>query len=208
MIYESNENNEYIIDLQFIPSINWFKISIENKYIRFNSFERWEKMSFGNRCTLFGGNGLINLSVPLEKGRDQKGLLRDIKISYLDNWQIKFWRTIISCYNRAPFFEYYKDDFEASLFKKHEFLVDLNLELILLCFKYLNVNKEVIMVSDDKFKRLDADSHYLTPKTFQQDPNPVSYHQMFSDRFGFQPNLSIIDLLFMEGPEAKYLLIK
>jgi hypothetical protein len=208
MINEMNENELYSIDLQFIPPVNWFKISIKGKYIIFNSFEKWKKMSFGNRCTLLGGNGLVNLSVPIEKGRDQKGLLHDIKISYLDNWQLKFWRTIISCYNRAPFFEYYKDDFEKILFKKHELLVDLNLELVLLCFKYLDVNKEVIMDDEHKYPHLDATDHFLTPKLFQQDPHPITYHQMFGDRFGFNPNLSIMDLLFMEGPEAKYLLSK
>ena len=208
MVYETSENINHIIDCQFIPNVNWFKISIRGKYINLNSFESWKKMSFGNRCTLLGGNGLVNLSVPLEKGRDQKALFRDIKISYLDNWQLKFWRTIVSCYNRAPFFEYYKDDLEVILFKKHDFLMDLNLEMILLCFKYLDVNKEVIMFDDNKLPTLDAAANFLTPKTFQDDPSPVTYHQMFSNRFGFQPNLSLIDLLFMEGPEAKYLLVK
>lgn len=208
MLNEMNEIKMYTIDNQFLPNINWFKISIKGKYINFSSFERWKKMSFGNRCTLSGGNGLVNLSIPLEKGRDQKSLFRDIKISYLDNLQVKFWITIISSYNRSPFFEYYGDGFREILFKKHSFLQDLNIEMIYLCLNYLSINKEVMMVSDDNLPHIDSRKHYLTPKTYHEDPDPVIYHQMFIDRFGFQANLSILDLLFMEGPEAHYLLNK
>ena len=86
--------------------------------------------------------------------------------------------------------------------------MDLNIELISLCFKYLNVNKEVIMIDDNKMPKIDATDNYLVPKNSQALPSPIIYHQMFSDRHGFQPNLSILDLIFMEGPEAKYLLIK
>lgn len=208
MINEKYENETYIIDNHFIPCINWFKNSINNKYINISEYEKWKKMSFGNRCTLLGGNGLVNLSVPLEKGRDQKALFKDIKISYLVNWQLKFWRTIISCYNRSPFFEYYKDGFQEILFKKHVYLLDLNLEMIQLCLSYLSLNKDVRWISDDKLPHLDSEKHYLTPKTFQSDPNPITYHQLFMDRHGFQPNLSVMDLLFMEGPEAHFILNK
>lgn len=196
----------YYIDCHFIPCVNWFKISIKEKYIKIYEFERWQKMSFLNRCTLLGGNGLVNLSVPVENGRDQKGLFRDIKISYSDNWQIKFWRTIISCYNRAPFFVYYREDFERILMTKYTFLRDLNIDLIRLCINYLGVNKDIIIVNDNNLNRLNARDHYLTPQTFQLDPRPLTYHQMFGDRFGFQANLSVVDLLFMEGPEAYSLL--
>jgi len=208
MDYENTEIDEYIIDCQFLPCINWFKISIDQKYLNFDIYERWKKMSFGNRCTLLGGGGLIQLSVPVEKGRDQKALFRDIKISYLENWQLKFWRTIVSCYNRAPFFEFYKDELQETLMKKHTFLMDLNMELISLCFKYLNDSKVIRIIDGNKMIKIDSLEHYLLPKNSQALPSPITYHQMFSDRHGFQANLSILDLLFMEGPEAKYLLSK
>jgi len=208
MLNEIDENSIYTIDNQFIPCINWFKISINTRYINFNVSEKWKKMSFGNRCILSGGNGLIQLSVPVEKGRDQNAIFKDIKISYLDNWQIKFWRTIISCYNRSPFFEYYAEQLRETLFKKHNFLRDLNDEIIDLVFTLLAVNKKISWINDNKPTHIDSGEHYLTPRTFQLNPEPVVYHQMFMDRQGFQANLSIIDLLFMEGPEALYLLSK
>jgi len=206
MSYEIFENGTHVIDCQFLPCINWFKISMSDKYINFDKYEKWKKMSFGNRCTLFGGNGPIQLSVPVEKGRDQNSLFRDIKISYSENWPVKFWRTIISCYNRSPFFEYYKDEIEEILSKKFQFLIDLNTELLLIIFKYLSINKEVRMVDGKKFSHIDAARHFLLPKNSRDLPNPIHYQQMFSDRHGFQPNLSILDLLFMEGPNAGYLL--
>lgn len=208
MLDEINENYSYIIDNQFIPNVNWFKMSTKGRYINFDLSERWKKMSFGNRCTLSGANGLVNLSVPIEKGRDQKAYFRDIKISYSEDWQRKSWSTIISCYNRAPFFVYYQDGIHDILFKKHIFLQDLNLEMINLCLSYLSINKEVRIIDGDKLPLVDSSANFLTPKTFQLDPRPITYHQMFMDRIGFQPNLSIIDLLFMEGPEAINILYK
>ena len=208
MLDENTEKIEYTIDNHFIPCVNWFKTSIKQTNIKINASERWKKMSFGNRCTLLGGNGLINLSVPVKNGRDQQALFRDIQISYLDNWQVKFWRTISSCYGRAPFFVYYADEIQEILFKKHDYLSDLNIEFIKLMLRYLRVNKEVMIVDDNKISQLDMAAHYLTPRNFQAEPSPQVYHQLFSDRFGFQANLSILDLLFMEGPEAKYILDK
>lgn len=206
-LYETDDYSDYLIDNHFIPAINWFKISINRTYIKISENEKWKKTGFANRTRLVGGNGLVHLSVPVEKGRDQKGLLKDIKIAYHEPWQVRHWRTIVSCYNRSPFFEYYMDGFHPFFERKYTFLFDFNLEITRKILEYLSVNKELMVIDDEKLKPVDLQAHYLTPKTCTLDPDPVRYHQLFSDRVGFYPNLSILDLLFMEGPGASSFLL-
>lgn len=190
------------IENQYFPCINWFKSLKHVSYISLLSDERWQKMSFRNRCVIAGSNGLIQLSVPVEHGRNQKIAFRDIKIDYRGaNWQLQHWRTIVSCYNRSPFFEYYADGLSQFFEKKHVFLYDLNQNIICYLNKYL-FDLEIIM--DCEVDKKELHPHFCTPKNFQQMPDPVRYRQMFEERIGFQPNLSILDLLFMEGPHAKH----
>lgn len=206
MIYENDESKNYIIDNQFFPCVNWFKISINQTYINFSESESWKKMSFGNRCVIAGANGLINLTVPLENGRNQKSLFRDVKIAQNENWQIRHWRTIVSCYNRSPFFEYYEQGLYELYFKKYQFLFDLNISFIDCINVYLFDKKEIRLVDETKLNTISSAEHFMTPQKFKDDPAPTTYHQLFMDRLGFIPNLSILDMLFMEGPNTKILL--
>lgn len=192
------------IENQYFPCINWFKISNNISYIELSSGERWQKMSFRNRCVIAGSNGLINLSVPIEQGRNQKILFRDVKIDNKGcNWQQQHWRTIVSCYNRSPFFEYYADGLRQFFDRKYIFLFDLDQEIICYLNKYLF---DLQIVNDNEFEKKAVALAYCEPKDFQEIPEPVVYRQMFEERIGFQPNLSILDLLFMEGPNAKRLI--
>lgn len=206
MIYENNENDNYIIDNQFIPCVNWFKMSIDQTYINISEDESWKKMSFGNRTIISGGNGLINLTVPLENGRNQKCAFRDVKITQNENWQIRHWRTIVSCYNRSPFFEFYEQGLQSLYSKKQLFLYDLNISFIDLIFTYLSDKKEIRVVNENKYEHLSSKDYFMTPKNFKDITHPITYHQLFMDRLGFIPNLSILDMLFMEGPNCKRLL--
>lgn len=192
------------IENHYFPCINWFKILNRISYINLLSNERWEKMSFRNRCVIAGSSGPISLSVPIEHGRNQRILFRDVKIDNAgSNWQQQHWRTIVSCYNRSPFFEYYADGLKQFFGKKYAFLFDLNQEIIYRLNKYLF---DLQIVVDSEIEGKTVNMEFCKPKDFQEIPQPVVYHQMFEERIGFQPNLSILDLLFMEGPNAKQLI--
>src|ERR1700754_2393292 len=83
-------------------------------------------MSFRNRCQIAGGEGVINLNVPLEKGRDQKTRMKDVRIADAQPWQAQHWKTIVSCYSRSPWFEFYRDELEELYKTRYEFLIDWN----------------------------------------------------------------------------------
>src|SRR5215216_1327217 len=100
--------NSIIIENQSFPIITWTKYLFCKKHIILFSWESYPKMTFRNRFVVAGSNGLIHLSIPLVNGRSQKIPFKDVRISYREKWQLNHWRTITSCYNKSPYFEYYR----------------------------------------------------------------------------------------------------
>jgi hypothetical protein len=198
--------SKLIIDIQYFGTINYINTLFQNTYIEIEKYETFQKMSFRNRCMVAGSNGLVTLSVPLEKGRGQKELLKDVRISYHEYWQSRHWRTIESCYNRAPFFEFYKDGVMNLLHRKDVFLLDLNMA-ILDWLKQMTGIKSHVSETQSYLKNypetvIDLRNHFL-PKNYLKQPMGFQYTQVFEDRIGFAPNLCILDLLFCCGPAAK-----
>lgn len=167
------------------------------------------KQTYRNRCFIATANGVMPLSIPVEKGVEEKQRTKDVRIANNGNWQHLHWNAIISAYNSSPFFEYYADDFAPFFKKKQTFLFDLNESLRELISDLLGINGEKTVYSTAYSKEPDPDvADYRTvihPKKDYKTDNlfsPVSYYQVFDLKFGFLPNLSIIDLLFNMGPES------
>ncbi len=198
-----------IIENQYFPCVNYINTLFKFSNIKIEQYETYQKMSFRNRSVVAGSNGVVNLSVPLEAGRNQRGLMKDIRISYLVNWQAQHLRTIESCYSRSPYFEYYRDGLWELLRKKHSFLLDMNLEILAWLNKLLKFTGEVSLTESYAKNypdgAVDLRNHFL-PKNRAEQEAGFRYTQVFEDRIGFQPNLSILDLLFCCGPSANSLL--
>lgn len=202
---------ELLFGLQYFASIIEYKISISNLYIELEQYERWQKMSFRNRCIIAGANGLLHLSVPVAGGRHSDKLIREVKIDNTRNWQVLHWRSVVSAYNRSPWFEFYKDEMAVFYHTKYSWLWDWNLDLLVWTFKKLGADVQIGFTNNwqkdyppDEF----FDMRYrVLPRNFSSFAAdcPV-YRQVFEDRLGFVPNLSIVDLLCCEGPNAINLL--
>ena len=95
-----------IVDYQYFGSINYCNTLFKFLNTEIELFDNYQKMSFRNRCTVVGSNGLVHLSIPVVGGRNKKQLMRDVKIDYSQAWQRQHIKTITSCYGKAPFFEY------------------------------------------------------------------------------------------------------
>lgn len=201
MTEQLNNLESFIIDLQCFASINCIKTSIKHRNIIFLLYEFIEKSSFANRYIVAGSNGLIHLSIPLEKGRGQKLPFKDIRIANQHAWQSHHWKTIQSCYGRSPYFEYYADGLMPFFEKQYHFLADFNLEIMKCILKLVQYKGSVTMYTEKE--NLDMSDYsdfrnYWTPRNYNQQPSPV-YPQPFEDKIGFQPNLSCIDALFCMG---------
>ena len=199
-----------LIDYQYFGTVNYYKILLDFKYIEFEEYERYQKGSFRNRTIIPGANGLINLSVPLQNGRDQRSLFKDIKIAYKENWVLQHTRALDACYRRAPFYEYYRDSLFSILASQEEYLMQLDKKLSQWVLKMLKAKMEIAYSSCYQIQ-LEEDVKDARGICLPNQKIPLSdmvtYAQVFEDRNGFQPNMSILDLLFCSGPAATVLLL-
>lgn len=185
-----------VLESQYWPSLPWMKPFMNTDHVLIEQWENYQKQGLRNRCKIIGAQKVITLSVPLEGGRDQKSLLKDIKINYTDNWVVHQLRTIKSCYAKAPYFEFYYPEVKNILEKKYIYLIDLNMRILENLCNWLKWKGTVKLTSQfisAHYKDFDKDLH-LSMKP---------YTQVFSDRIEFQPNISILDTLFCLGPSTK-----
>ncbi len=200
-----------LVDNQYFGCINYFEALSRNKNCLIDQFEQFEKMSFRNRCVIVGSNGLITLSIPIEGGRNVKHLIRDVKICYTEDWPKHHWKAIRSSYGNAPFYDFYSSDLETLINKKEIFLFDKNWSILEWCLKTLKINTSISLVDTNcdtmAGKNYSNFKQKWLPKNYQlNQKRMVSYQQVFQDKIGFQPNVSILDLIFCEGPNAGNLL--
>ena len=171
--------------------------------VRIETSENYLKQSYRNRCIIAGANGPLPLSVPIVKPDTLKCLTKDIRISDHGNWRHLHWNAIVSAYNSTPFFEYYEDDFAPFYEKKYEFLFDFNEELRMLICQLLDIQPQIQYTTSFEAD-VENDFRWISPKQDIADPSFLlkPYYQVFQDKHGFIPNLSIIDLLFNTGNEG------
>ncbi len=109
-----------LLSTAYFAPVHYYARFLHHEKVYIEKFEHFCKQTFRNRAVILGGNGLIPLIIPVEKGRGAKTLIKDLKISYAENWQHNHWYSIFSAYNSSPFFEFYKDDIKP-FFDKRQF---------------------------------------------------------------------------------------
>jgi hypothetical protein len=201
-----------IVDLQYFAPVTLYKKLTEISNVIFEQYEHFDKMSFRNRAVVTGANGPINLSIPLQQGRNQRSLVKDVRIEAREDWQGRHWKTIQSCYNRSPFFEFYIEELEELYGKKYDYLWDWNLACFEWVIKQLRLSIEVnfsiaYQPLYDETSYVDWRGKILPKNKLTPGQYPV-YRQVFEERLGFLPNLSILDLMFCQGNHAMEILRK
>jgi hypothetical protein len=198
------------VESQYFAPLNVYLTLGECTHCDFNAYEDYRKMSFRNRCTLLGASGTIDLSVPIVDGRNQRNPLREVRIDNRQRWQTRHWRTITSCYRRSPWFEFYELELGNLYEQNFEFLYDWNLACFEWTMKILGWKIEVIESDKNHEIRrenlIDLRDKILPKNRANTNGGFLKYSQVFEERQGFVPNLSILDLLFCEGKNASELL--
>jgi len=200
-----------ITNFQYFGTIEFVKLLINEQDVYFDYDQPFTKMSFKNRMVIATAQGALHLSIPVIGGRDQKSPIKEIKIAYDSPWHDQHFKALTSSYQRAPYFEYYQQDLKLIYASKPIFLVDFLMESNIWLKQQikgnwnLSINKP-IELNEEHQKSNQADVFSL-PKNYHLVPNPIVFQQVFEDRVGFLPNLSILDLLFnCGGKQAKHLL--
>ena len=177
--------------------------------------DNYVKQTYRNRCQILGPNGVQNLTVPVQKGAALKTKTKDITIDNYKEWQKQHWRAIYSAYKSSPFFELFSESLKTFYTKTYTFLLDLNLDILKWSLDMLELpvvyrltpqyNKVPEPNVDDYRDVIHPKVQFAKNDILFQSP---FYYQVFWDKLGFYPNLSILDLLCMEGPNAPNLLEK
>lgn len=188
--------------------ISYYAILLRNrKMVTIEQYDHYTKQTYRNRCRILGANGTIDLVIPVVKMHGQKVFMKDVRIDYDTNWRKIHWKSIVSAYASAPFFEFMDDTFSKFYYRKYTFLIDLNMDLLLSTLDLLQVsahiNRSTSYLPVDRNRDTREAIHpkrdfYHTNYTYQ----PVEYHQVFLEKHSFKADLSILDLLFNEGPNA------
>lgn len=188
-----------IMDCEFFPCIPWFKAFMGMPNVGIEQHEFFVRSRYRNRAYVAGPNGVVCLSVPLHGGRNQRTKMKDVKISYDEDWQALHWKTIVSFYGRSAYFEYFEQELATFYKTKYEHLLEANLVSLELILKLLQLKKEYTLTEQyEKEVSIDARDSFL-PKHRTSDSDSKTYIQPFSDRNGFEPNLSMLDFLFCCG---------
>ena len=186
----------------FAPVDYYAKIYAHDK-ILVEQHDHYVKPTYRNRCRIQTESGVMDLSIPVEKHTD-KTKIRDICISYGQEWRRLHLRAMETSYNSTPFFEYYKDDIHAIYEKKEKYLFDFNMQLLEFTLDALGMKRE-ILTTDSYFEGeagIEDARELFHPKKENTDTGSKPYYQMFAEKFGFTDGLSIVDLLFNLGPES------
>ena len=180
------------------PNISWWAGVINADVVLLDCHEHFEKMTYRNRYRISGANNSILLSVPLVNGRNQHVRMADVRIHNEDRWQTQHWRTLVSVYKRSPYFDHYEKRLKQLFETSYDQLIDFNRATILWVMQALKLKFE-IQETEMYVKEYDAGIIDLRNVKTTSLAIP-KYHQVFEDRIGFLPDLSILDLLFSEGP--------
>lgn len=184
------------------PIAYYYYLTQHNSIIE-DVFENFVKQTYRNRFYVLSPNGVQSLTIPLIKVKRKKPF-KDVRVAYDENWQKIHWKSIESAYRSSPYFEFYEDEFQPLFEQKFEFLLDLNTELQTKIIDLIGI-ETTISKSSSYIENIDDYTDYRTsfsPKNKITNLNFPNYIQVFNDRLPFKPNLSILDLLFNEGPNS------
>ncbi len=201
---------DLLIELHYLPCIEYFVQLLKHETIYLEACEHFQKQSYRNRGLILATNKIDVLSVPVLKS-NSKIMVKEVEIDYAQPWQKIHWGAIRSAYGKAPYYEYFCDYFHKLYDKKPRFLWDLNQEALTVCLKLLQIEKTILFTSEYNkegvfnVQEVDDRRSLIHPKKTGEMAE-VRYPQSFGREF--VPNLSIIDLIFNEGPNGKALLKK
>lgn len=185
----------------YFPSIQYIKALIKAKETTFTLESNYQKQTYRNRCSIYGANGKLNLTIPIQHTkRDGHQKDSSVKIMWEENWQMLHWKSLTSAYRSSPFFEFYEDELKEVFFKQPEKLMDFNIGLLKCILSFLEIDFS-FSFKEDYSPLSPLEESLINAKKDPTISYPM-YQQVFATKHGFISHLSIVDLLFNQGPQS------
>ncbi|REH52390.1 WbqC-like protein [Tenacibaculum gallaicum] len=191
----------------FIPTyfapISQYAAIYQSDTITFEIEDNYQKQTYRNRCYIYGANGKLALNIPVKnKTKEGRKKTKDTLVENDFPWQQQHLKSLQSAYRSSPFFEFFENDLLTIFNKKYKFLHDLNIDTHLFVTDTLQIKQQFTKTTSYEINSESTDFRSLAIAKKGIEIEMDSYIQMFDDKYGFIPNLSILDLLFMEGPNT------
>ena len=199
-----------LLSTTYFGPVQWYQKLYRADEVQMEQWESFQKQTYRNRCLIATTNGIQALTVPVER----VPLIRSVHISDHGNWRHLHWNALQSAYGESPFFDYYQDDIRPFFEKRWTFLFDFNEEIRQKMCELIDIQPKVgytrafVQNHGDSPHDLRDFREGIRPKHPVPDPDftPRPYYQVYQEKHGFLPNLSILDLLFNMGPESVFYL--
>lgn len=194
---------DILIHPNYFPNIHQFTQIIKANNILFEVSDNYQKQTFRNRTYIYGANGKLGLFIPVIHTHKYRELFKDVKISYDSNWMDLHLKSLQSAYRSSPYFEYFEDDFIKLYSEKEKFLADFNIKCIRLISSLLDLDLDYKISGEYVEKTNDIiDLRDLSNARKEKKIDTPKYIQVFESKHGYINNLSILDLIFSEGPNS------
>lgn len=197
-----------LLSTAYFAPIEWYWQMCHAERCMVEHYDNFQKQTYRNRCRIATEAGVQDLVIPIEREHGQKTLMRDIRISDHGAWRRQHWNAICSAYGESAFFDYLADDLHPFYERRYEFLVDFNADLCRTICNMIDIKPSFEYTShyiaDPLAEGLTDYRNFIRPKHPQPTAGfkPRPYYQVYSEKTGFLPNLSILDLVMNLGHEA------
>ena len=196
-----------LLSSTYFGPVQWYQKLNRYDTCLIEQHDHFVKQTYRNRCVIAATNGLQTLSIPVEKFEGAKCEMRDVRISDHANWRHQHWYALQSAYGESPFFEYYEDDIRPFFERKWDFLYDFNWEITLKMCELIDIMPCMRRTASYELEPSEGVIDFretIRPKHPGRDDefSPRTYYQVYQQKYGFQPNLSVLDLLFNQGNES------
>ena len=214
-----------LLSTTYFGPIQWYQKLYRSEEVQIEQWESFQKQTYRNRCLIATTQGIQALTVPVERNsqlsarrnvacyqRDARTLnsqlIKDVRISDHGNWRHLHWNALVSAYGESPFFEYYQDDIRPFFEKRWDYLLDFNEAIREKMCELLDIQPKVVPTPCPSQGGGYDFRSVIRPKHPIEDPDfePKPYYQVYQQKHGFLPNLSVLDLLFNMGPEGIFYL--